>query len=626
MTLRTRILLTVAPLLLLTAALGGADAVLLRHISGSIDAILRDNLRSVDYMADLNDALDGIDESFRLTLLGRPGGHAQYEREWARFQEQQANEERNITVPNEEEPWVESLAALADSYRKAGDRFHAAPAAEYYFGVRDEGLAGQYRKIREVAQQIRLLNEREMRKASADAQRAAVYWCLGLAGGLAMTALLAGCLVWTTLRAVLGPLRALAQAAEAVGAGDFDQKIPEGHDEVGQVAQAFNQMTRQLIAYHQSQSAQLVRAQQTGQAVVDSFPDPILVVEPSGLVEIANPAARQVLGVTAPTGVDSSEVGPAAPSRSAWQPPAALRRPLAEALEHQQPFRTQSFDQTIVFRLDGEERAYLPQILPIRDPAGDTLGAAVVLSDVTRFRLMDQIKSNLAATLSHELKTPLACVRLNLHLLLEKTVGPLNAKQAELLADARNQAERLLRTIEHLLALARLEHRGESLQCQPEAPGVLLRAAADELRARAASKRIEVVVEAAEDLPPVGVDRQRFGHALNNLLDNALTYTDEGGRITLSAALVEDRVVRFSIIDTGIGIPAEHLPHIFEKFFRVPGRSQGRGTGLGLAIVREIAVAHHGEVSCASQPGKGTMFDLTLPVWERADGDGKKAP
>jgi signal transduction histidine kinase len=369
-----------------------------------------------------------------------------------------------------------------------------------------------------------------------------------------------------------------------------------------------------------------VRAQQTGQAVVDSFPDPILVVEPSGLVEIANPAARQVLGVTAPTGVDSSEVGPAAPSRSAWQPPAALRRPLAEALEHQQPFRTQSFDQTIVFRLDGEERAYLPQILPIRDPAGDTLGAAVVLSDVTRFRLMDQIKSNLAATLSHELKTPLACVRLNLHLLLEKTVGPLNAKQAELLADARNQAERLLRTIEHLLALARLEHRGESLQCQPEAPGVLLRAAADELRARTASKRIEVVVEAAEDLPPVGVDRQRFGHALNNLLDNALTYTDEGGRITLSAALVENRVVRFSIIDTGIGIPAEHLPHIFEKFFRVPGRSQGRGTGLGLAIVREIAVAHHGEVSCASQPGKGTMFDLTLPVWERADGDGKKAP
>src|SRR5262245_52101653 len=188
MTLRTRILLTLAPLLLLTAALGGADAVLLSHISACIDAILRDNLRSVDYMADLKDALDEIDDSFRLTLLGREGGRARYEEGWAKFHEQQANEERNVTVPNEERQRVDELAALAESYRQAGDRFHAAPSAASYYGAgADGGLAGQYRKIHEVARQIRLLNEREMRKASAGAQRAAVAWCLGLAGGLAVT-------------------------------------------------------------------------------------------------------------------------------------------------------------------------------------------------------------------------------------------------------------------------------------------------------------------------------------------------------------------------------------------------------------------------------------------------------
>jgi two-component system, NtrC family, sensor histidine kinase KinB len=621
MTLRTRILLTVAPLLLLTAALGGADAVLLYHISGRIDAILRDNLRSVDYMADLKDALDEIDDSFRLTLLGREGGRARYEEGWGLFREQQANEERNVTVPNEERQRVDELAALAESYREAGDRFHAAPSAASYYGAgADGGLAGQYRKIHEVARQIRLLNEREMRRASAGAQRAAVAWCLGLAGGLAVTAVLAGLLAWTTLRAVLGPLRALARTAEAVGAGDFDQTIPEGPDEVGQVARTFNRMTRQLLDYRQSQSARLLRAQRTGQAVLDSFPDPILVVEPGGRVEMANPAARRVLGVTVQASWDRPGGGPASPPAAAWQPPAALRRPLAEALQRRQAFRTQTFDQTVDLRLDGEERAYLPQILPIRDPAGDTLGAAVVLSDVTRFRLMDQIKSNLAATLSHELKTPLACVRLNLHLLLEKRVGPLTANQEDLLVDARDNAERLLRTIEDLLALARLEHGVGSLQLHPEAPGELLRSAADELRARAAAKHIEVVVEDPEGLPAVAVDRQRFGHALNNLLDNALTYTDEGGRITLSAARAGDRSVRFSVADTGIGIPPEHLPHVFEKFFRVPGTSRGRGTGLGLAIVREIAVAHHGDVSCASQPGQGTVFTLTLPVWAGAEG------
>ena len=140
------------------------------------------------------------------------------------------------------------------------------------------------------------------------------------------------------------------------------------------------------------------------------------------------------------------------------------------------------------------------------------------------------------------------------------------------------------------------------------------------MQPRAAAKRVEVVVKDAEGLPAVGVDRQRFGHALNNLLDNALTYTEEGGRITLSAESVGDARVRFSIADTGIGIPSEHLPHIFEKFFRVPGRSRGRGTGLGLAIVREVVVAHHGEVACESAPGEGTVFSLTLPSWKDANG------
>jgi two-component system, NtrC family, sensor histidine kinase KinB len=622
MTLRTRILLTVAPLLLLTAALGGADAVLLYQISGRIDAILRDNLRSVDYMADLNDALDGIDGSFLQTLLGRGGGLAKYEKAWAKFKEQQANEERNVTVPNEEREGVDELAALAEAYRKAGDRFNAAPTAELYFGPHmDEGLADQHRKIHEVARQIRLLNEREMRKASEKAQRATVAWCLGLAGGLAATALLAGLLAWTTLRAVVGPLRALARTAEAVGAGDLNRTLREGDDEVGQVAHAFNAMTRQLRAYNQSQSARLLRAQRTGQAVVDSFPDPILVVEPGGRVEMANPAARRLLGATAPASGEAPNDGRESSPAGAWQPPPSLRQPLTEALQRKQPFRTQSFDQTIDFRLDGEERAFLPQILPIGDPSGDALGAAVVLSDVTRFRLMDQVKSNLVATLSHELKTPLACVRLNLHLLLEQTVGPLTPKQASLMVDARDNAERLLRIIEDLLALAHVEYEGDSLQFQPEAPEALLWAGADELQPRAAAKQVEVVVNEVEGLPAVGVDRQRFGYALSNLLDNALTYTEEGGRITLSAALVGDAWVRFSVADTGIGIPSEHLPHIFEKFFRVPGQSRGRGTGLGLAIVREIAVAHHGDVACESRPGQGTVFALTLPVWLTAGGD-----
>jgi two-component system, NtrC family, sensor histidine kinase KinB len=324
---------------------------------------------------------------------------------------------------------------------------------------------------------------------------------------------------------------------------------------------------------------------------------------------MANPAAYRLLGITPPS--------PGQPAAYTWLPPPTLRQPLEDALQNHRPFLTQAFDQTVTFRSNGEDRVYLPQILPIQDPFGITLGATVVLNDVTRFRLLDQIKSDLVATVSHELKTPLASVRLVLHLLLEETVGPLTPKQTELLIDARDNAERLLNMIEHLLALARLEEGRESLQFQAEAPHELLETAAEKARTRAEAKRIQLIVEDASQVPPVAADSVRLGHALDNLLDNALTYTESGGRITLSARALDAKTVQLSVADTGVGIGADYLPNVFNKFFRVPNQSVGHGTGLGLAIVREIVLAHGGQVCCESQVGRGTVFYLTLPVWEQ---------
>ncbi len=178
----------------------------------------------------------------------------------------------------------------------------------------------------------------------------------------------------------------------------------------------------------------------------------------------------------------------------------------------------------------------------------------------------------------------------------------------------RENAERLLRLIEHLLALARLQRAEYPSTFQPVDPVGLLRRAAESAQARAEDKHVEIVVADGKPVPAVAADEERLGLALANLVDNAVTYTPSGGKVTLAADSIDGQVA-LTISDTGVGIPREHLPHVFDKFFRVPGQSAEGGTGLGLSIVKEIATAHRGHVTCESDSGAGTTFRITLPTF-----------
>jgi signal transduction histidine kinase len=623
LSLRYRIYLTLVPLLVLLAGLGAAGVALLSHLGGRIDEILRENYASVIAMEKLKEALERIDSSFQFALVGQ-GRHdprdgkpleakarTQFAKNWDRYDSALHDEQRNITIHPQEDELVARLEKQTAAYRHLGEVFYERSPQDSarhqdYFGP--GGLLDTFLQIKGTADDILHLNQANMEDASAQAKQTARNSLIWFGAGLAVAAVLAGLSAWYTVRTILRPIQAVTQAALGVSAGNLDQVVPYlARDELGQLAQAFNTMTRHLRDYRRTNYSRLLRAQRTSQASIDSFPDPILVVDEEGRVEMANPAARGLLGVL-PREADR-QAGPP------WQPPEPLRQPLQDALRGQRDYLPEGFDHALHMGSDGRERSFLPRILTIRDPYGNTLGAAVLLQDVTRFRLLDQVKNDLVATASHELKTPLTSLRLDLHLLLEEAVGPLAPKQIELLLDARDNAERLLAIVNHLLDLARLEQKRELLDLHPTSPADLLGHAADVIKPRAADKGIDVTVEAPPDLPPVLADAGRLGYALGNLLDNAVTYTDRGGRITLSAAPAGDQVV-LTVADTGVGIPPEHLPHVFERFFRVPGQSRGTGTGLGLAIVREIVAAHNGTVTCASQPGAGTKFTILLPVWQ----------
>ena len=225
------------------------------------------------------------------------------------------------------------------------------------------------------------------------------------------------------------------------------------------------------------------------------------------------------------------------------------------------------------------------------------------------------------STVSHQLKTPLTSIRMAIYLLLEEKVGPLTEQQVDLLLAAREDSDRLHNILNNLLDISRIESGKTKMEFK--APPHSLQMEALEPFWRAAHDQgVTLVVDIPGDLPDVWADPTRIYYVFGNLLSNALRYTPPGGTITFSAR-AKEKEVRFSVTDTGKGIPSQYLPRIFEQFFRVPGQEKETGAGLGLAIVKEIIEAHGGTVGVESQEGKGSTFIFTLKIVEQSSKEGR---
>ncbi|HEY5228316.1 MAG TPA: ATP-binding protein, partial [Opitutaceae bacterium] len=368
-------------------------------------------------------------------------------------------------------------------------------------------------------------------------------------------------------------------------------------DELGSLARSFNTMAARLRVYREATMAKVLRTQRTMEATLTTALEPLFVVSRDGVIEIRNPAAEELSKVP----------------EFAGGLPDGLAGPLELVLEKGEHYLPTDYSRVVTFRVGREDRHYLPRILAIGDKLTEFNGAAVILQDVTKFRLLDDVKTNLVGTVSHELKTPLTSLRMAVYLLLEKTLGPLSAGQAEMLESARDDADRLLRILDSLLDLTRLEAGASALERIPISVEELVRMISDEAKTfiSAAGQKLEVKVEPG--LGDISVDATRLRHVFINLLSNASKYSPDGGAIVLSAAAAPLGFIRFAVRDHGDGIQPEVIPRLFDRFYRVPGQSKP-GAGIGLAIAREIVVAHGGSISCAAAEGGGTEFHFLIPT------------
>ncbi len=596
--MKQRIFLGLAPIFVLIVMMGAYAVLLFAKLGTRVDVILRENFRSVLAGQQMKEASERMDSGLFFSLVGEEErGRGLYTQNLPVFEEGLRIESGNVTLPGEDKLAAE-LRHLHDVYSARAEAFWQTADLEKRRTMYFSELLPLFTKIKDTAQEIISINQDAMVKADRDARelsaRSTRYMVLASLLGMAVAIYFA----MRLQKSILQPIQALTAVSRELGEGKLDQVVPvESKDELGELADAFNKMATRLRSYRQTTSDQILQARQMTEITFSAFPDAILAFSPEGRVTFNNPAANRLLRNLAGNGAGL---------------PASVLAQVDQLFKGGPDYLPESLEKAIIVRVNDQERFLLPRVIGMRDEGDRLFGAAVVLQDVTRFRLLDEVKSNLVSTVSHELKTPLTSVRMGLHLLLEERIGPLNAKQTELLLAAREESERLLRMINDLLDIAKLESGRADLLCENVDPRSLVGSAEVDMRPMVESRGMDLAVQVASDLPSVFVDARQIGHVFSNLISNAVAHSKPGDEI-LIAAHPQNGNVRFSVTDHGPGIPAEHQARLFERFFRVPG-SDPRGAGLGLAIAREIVAAHGGQIGVNSLPGLGAEFYFVLPA------------
>jgi signal transduction histidine kinase len=252
------------------------------------------------------------------------------------------------------------------------------------------------------------------------------------------------------------------------------------------------------------------------------------------------------------------------------------------------------------------------QITPTGGGDSAMIGHLIILRNITKFQELDDAKTSFIATVSHELKNPIASARLNLRLLEDARIGNLNEDQSVIVRNIREEVVRLSKITGELLDLTQVETGNILLHTQATPPKEIVDYTLQAMSNQAEQNGIKIILTIPENLPLVNADAEKTAWVLINLVNNAIHYSGERREVILEV-VAEEKAIKFSVRDFGNGIEEQYLDKVFEKFFKVPGSIQS-GTGLGLAISKDFITKQKGQIWAESKPGEGSVFSFTLPV------------
>ncbi|MBI2850908.1 MAG: HAMP domain-containing protein [Chloroflexi bacterium] len=419
---------------------------------------------------------------------------------------------------------------------------------------------------------------------------------LSISLAIVTTALLAIAAAGVIARATTRPIREVTKAARRIASGELEQKIPvRTRDETGQLAHAFNDMSFNLQKLIGGISAEHTKLQ----TVLANMADGVIMADAEGKILLANQAIERLFN---------------------FRENDVIARPLIEAVrDHEadeilkQCLKTRQ-TQAVHFESVITRRFLRAIAIPIQEDG--SVGALLLFQDLTELRSLQTMRRELIGNISHELRTPIAGIKAMAETLKE---GAIDDKRAtmDFLSRIEGEADRLTQMVSELAELSRIETGRAELRLAPLSLNLLAEEVVAQLNPLATREQVTIATDLANDLPTVRADKDRIRQTLVNLMHNAIKFNRPGGRVTVSTKADGESIIT-SVSDTGIGIPKEDLPHVFERFYKTDKARSKAGSGLGLAIAKHTVQAHEGNIWAESEEGKGSTFSFSLPLKARS--------
>jgi PAS domain S-box-containing protein len=413
---------------------------------------------------------------------------------------------------------------------------------------------------------------------------------------------------------IANPISRLTESIKQIARKNYEERLDFiSNDEFGELSEAFNSMAEKLDEYESSNLSSILFEKKRIETIINRMHDPLIGLDEKRNILFANSEALKILGIE-----ESDLLGKYAPD-------VALRNDLLRNLI-KDVFSTKQIPETaepVKIVVDGKENYFSKDVLKISNvPTGEKksilIGFVILLRNITPFKELDLAKTNFIATVSHELKTPIASIQMCTQLLSDTRVGTMNEEQKKIIQTINQETQRLLKITSELLNLAQVETGSIKLMNQKVPPQEIINYAVEATGFTASQKNIELVVEMDSRLPFIHADSDKTVWVMVNLISNAIHYSPEGSIIKIKVSS-EDQHVIFSVQDFGSGIEPQYQEKIFDKYFKVPSSdAKKEGTGLGLAISKEFISSQGGKIWVESEYGKGSTFYFQLPSQNQA--------